>query len=238
MCVFLCANIRDSANELLGIFHDPANTVDSPDFGPPPVAHFEGDGDPIKYDAALNDHEEAIAMKPFTNLETRKKRRESSIGREFARLETLDSIEACTMPVTLENTMGTQPAKLGAKRKLDARDDEDRVVPSAINEKDFFQFNRRSDALDGTGEEIARGALPTGNTIAGNKSSQDRSGVRPLSREKILEGMSLSNTRKALGESKRHRTIFISLATANRNTRSCKHRPSSLSHQNYKSLYG
>ncbi|MCJ1304936.1 hypothetical protein MMC08_007749 [Hypocenomyce scalaris] len=78
------------AEELLGILSDPANAIDSPDLGPPPVAHFD-EGDPIKFDASRKVEEPALdapeeTPQPlFANLETRRKRRESSHSGDLER---------------------------------------------------------------------------------------------------------------------------------------------------------
>ena len=174
--------------------------ADSPDFGPPPVAHFEGDGDPIKYDAAHSDHEEVPTIKGFANLETRKKRRESSIGREIARLESLELEPASTLSA-LENTVEGQ-LKSGAKRKLGVREEENHNGSNVDREKGAFRPNRREETLNRTFEGAAQNPSTTGNAILDVKTSREQSGIRVPPQEKFIEGMSLPNARRALGESK------------------------------------
>ena len=174
---------------------DPINVTDSPDLGPPPVAHFE-EGDPIKFD-----HNQGVSSKkngseatdgnnpPLpANLETRRKRRESSHHLENSRPLTVD-----TPSSTME-----QPLRSGAKRKLNARDDEDPV--EKISEKDDFRFNRRN-ANSTTSENSLE--ANKGQSII-QKVSQDLTAVREMSHGK-LKPASLASTataRKALGPSK------------------------------------
>ncbi|CAF9910231.1 MAG: hypothetical protein ALECFALPRED_006429 [Alectoria fallacina] len=138
------------AEELLGIFPNTANTTDSPDLGPPPVAHFE-EGDPIKFDPTQEQspregsagNTEEAQPELSANLETRKKRRESSHRRHVdvknASLESTKSTAAMATDVQM-----SQSLKSGAKRKLNVRDDNDQ--PGVVDEqsKQEFQFNRRS----------------------------------------------------------------------------------------------
>ena len=172
---------------------DPVNATDSPDLGPPPVAHFE-EGDPIKFDhnqaASLQKttSEAADDVNPtlFSNLETRKKRRESSHHLETSRPKITD---------TLSST--AQPLRSGAKRKLNARDDEEPV--EKISEDDF-RFNRRNAASTGeNGSEIDK----MGQSIL-QKVSQDLATVKEMSRDKskIAPLVATMTARKALGPSK------------------------------------
>lgn len=76
---------------MLGILPDAANAIDSPELGPPPIAHFEG-GDPTKFDPGEVDvqpgktpfAEDDIPPAMFANLETRKRRRETTNLRKSA----------------------------------------------------------------------------------------------------------------------------------------------------------
>lgn len=144
---------------MLGLTADPANITDSPDLGPPPVAHFE-QGDPIKFDPSPEessgqipsaDAEEAHPALS-ANLETRKKRRESSHRREGGTSRAnLDCIKAQS---SKEAVGVSQPLKSGAKRKLNVR--EEGETPGTIEgrEDNVLQLNqgsveiRRSENLD------------------------------------------------------------------------------------------
>jgi hypothetical protein len=173
---------------------DPANATDSPDLGPPPIAHFE-EGDPIKFDH----NQTALSRKDVSpnaeeehpplpaNLETRKKRRESAHHLETSRSATTDTT----------STTG-QPLKTGAKRKLNTRDDDDPA--EKINEKDAFRFNRKHVAS--TMVENSLEADEKGKSII-RKVSQDLATVREMSRDKSKEAplIAITTARKALGPS-------------------------------------
>ena len=116
---------------MLGIFVDPTNTIDSPDLGPPPIAHFD-EGDPIKFDATQGlspqdgsaENTEEVQPKLSSNLETRRKRRERPYRKDVgvksanADLNKHTTSAATALPAS-------QPLKSGAKRKLNARDEDD-----------------------------------------------------------------------------------------------------------------
>ena len=171
---------------------DPANVTDSPDLGPPPVAHFE-EGDPIKFEhnqvkRTASEATDELQPSLSANLETRRKRRESSHHLETSRAAIADT-----------NSGTGQPLKSGAKRKLNARDDED-PVEKISSEKDDFRFNRRSAAAP-TGERSLE-ADKKGQSII-QKVSQDLATVREMSRDKS-KATPLTTTaiaRKALGPS-------------------------------------
>lgn len=173
---------------------DPANATDSPDLGPPPIAHFD-EGDPIKFDhnqialsrknASPNSEEEHPPLP--ANLETRKKRRESA-----HHLETSRSVATDTTSTT------GQALKTGAKRKLNTRDDDD--LAEKFQEKDAFHFNRIHVAS--TTVENNLEADEKGKSII-RKVSQDLATVREMSRDKSKETpmIAITTARKALGPS-------------------------------------
>lgn len=193
-----------SPEDILGILSDPANS-DSPDLGPPPIAHFD-DGDPIKYDTKPQPKQaESTGDIPsgFANLETRKKRRESSVGKEPG-----SSLSSARLPTNREEglaqtgSLSAQPLKLGAKRKLSARDDDGHVTAPAPGENDGFRFNR---VTDGT-IEGAKEAATRDNSVAINPSArkiaQDLAAARGAARMKASDSSASITNRKALGESK------------------------------------
>ena len=114
---------------------------ESPDLGPPPVAHFECE-DPIKFDARPAEDQEPA--KPATddndvlpaamsiNLETRRKRKDLPPRTDKTSSVFVDKAE---------EQAETQPLRTSAKRKLSVRDSED--VP-AIIAKDDFKFSRKA----------------------------------------------------------------------------------------------
>lgn len=131
---------------------DPTNATDSPDLGPPPIAHFE-EGDPIKFDPTQDEssREEPAEStgeaqpKLSVNLETRKKRRESSHRRDVdVKNAKLDSTKSTASMTTAMSTI--PPLKSGAKRKLNVRDDDQAAVVDEQG-KQNFQLNPRSSDL-------------------------------------------------------------------------------------------
>ncbi|KAI9664811.1 MAG: hypothetical protein M1821_006259 [Bathelium mastoideum] len=109
-------------------------TNESPDIGPPPVAHFECD-DPIKFEPRQTKTEQSSAMSPHdentflpANLETRKKRRESNTMFDSRRIHVFESSspEKAThprSPPAAQELNNSKPTlKAGAKRKLSSRD--------------------------------------------------------------------------------------------------------------------
>ncbi|MCJ1383044.1 hypothetical protein MMC17_006157 [Xylographa soralifera] len=193
------------SEELFGILNDQGDSADSPDLGPPPVAHFD-DGDTVKQDGG---HQVSLESNPsdlgsslaFTNLETRRKRRESTFSKEPAADLTsilTTSLENTSTPI---GTLSSQPLKLGAKRKLSVRDDEERIDPSVAPIKDDFRFNRRTEASNEPMRNVGSNEGAGGCSAMSRKTPQEFSGTRGDTREKARE-VSLKPTtgRKALGE--------------------------------------
>ncbi|KAL8656523.1 MAG: hypothetical protein Q9226_002637 [Calogaya cf. arnoldii] len=124
---------------------DSVDPADSPDLGPPPVAHFDA-GDPIKFDAdqqepqmrAKTEKEGDLNPVLFANLETRRKRRGSSQRGESTTLEPAD-MQTNRAEVLDDQIKPGYALKSGAKRKFTAREDEGQVDNA---EGDDFHFNR------------------------------------------------------------------------------------------------
>ena len=103
-----------------------ANALDSPDLGPPPTASWEED--PVTNNSVLGSptwplmsvDAGSIQQNSVTNLETRRKRRESTHSSDTANYE-LSDIQASNFAVRSETDV--QSFKVGAKRKLSVRDD-------------------------------------------------------------------------------------------------------------------
>ena len=190
---------------MLGIFTDPANITDSPDLGPPPVAHFD-EGDPIKFDATQKPSPESVEdaqPKLSTNLETRKRRRESSqqtdVGVKNANID-LHEYTASTATALAPSQL-TKPS---TKRKFNARDDDD--LPTMADERgqQGSQLNRRdseipisdsgliksipSEMIKAADERVADAAVPS----KGGKDGKDGKGKSTV----------MATGRKALGPSK------------------------------------
>ena len=183
---------------------DPANS-DSPDLGPPPIAHFD-DGDPIKYDPNQQTKQEknkGDISSGFANLETRKKRRESSFGREPG-----NSLSSANLSTSREEgptqtgTLSVQPLKLGAKRKLSVRDDDGHIEEAAQGQQDGFRFNRINDGVNTNSKEAAPRDASVAINPSARKITQDLAAARGTSRTKNADSSVSTTSRKALGDSK------------------------------------
>ena len=191
----------------MGVLTDSANVTDSPDLGPPPVAHFD-EGDPIKFDpkpekpstkTKSESREQSRALP--ANLETRKKRRESSHHQDTGdkRLNIQDSEDTASRD---PGAVKGQPLKTSAKRKLDVRDEEEQMGKS--DDQEMFHFRSKT-AESRTSESAA--AKPT--MIRASKHSKERVNQAAITstqtrKDKATEAPTTTSitNRKALGPSK------------------------------------
>ena len=110
-----------------------AKESESPDLGPPPIAHFDV-AEPIEFkhdrEAASESPEDMVPLP--SNLETRRKRRTSSLLRDMTTSEGESDPERSSL------------FKSGAKRKLDVSELEDNgALATSESEKEDFVFQRR-----------------------------------------------------------------------------------------------
>ena len=191
-----------SADELQSDLPDLGPVAESPELGPPPVAHFD-EGDPVKldpqrdalHDASLEaDTERKDSDTPqglgFANLETRRRRRPSSLVRDTKTSD--DPAAAKETEIVDGQTRDTgQAIRAGAKRKLSLREDDEGSARSKTAESDGFAFNRKVESS--------------------KKPSRDENSTTPALVEKVSEKAALDRrreptvtrfNRKALGESK------------------------------------
>ena len=130
-------------HEIQRLVEDDAEASGSPDLGPPPVAHFDVP-DPIKFEPrrplagngpSLVDEEQVMVNS--TNLETRRKRRVSSL------LQKVSDVPEAPGNAAPEAQASDSSLNPGSKRKLGAREEDDHV--KAISKSsDDFSFQRRS----------------------------------------------------------------------------------------------
>ncbi|KAJ9631883.1 hypothetical protein H2203_000283 [Taxawa tesnikishii (nom. ined.)] len=121
------------------------NSNESPDLGPPPVAHFEYE-DPIKFDphsmpgdqpASLPAQEDdALPTDLSVNLETRRKRKDG---------QPKITVRRSSIFATEADESAQQPVRTSAKRKLSAREAED---TGNAGVKDDFRFSRKTTGLN------------------------------------------------------------------------------------------
>ncbi|KAL9124111.1 MAG: hypothetical protein Q9217_006526 [Psora testacea] len=162
---------------LQGILADPKNPTDSPDLGPPPIAHFD-EGGPIKFDPTIENHSSAEpAMNAFpANLENRKKRRESFHQKEPSRRRDGTDLEGCIISAAWKAAPAS-PLKTGAKRKLNIKEEDNR--PIIDSGKDDFRFNRRSTELEPNAVKLKTMSKGKLNSSRGNEAES----VQILSRK-------------------------------------------------------
>ncbi|KAF2466987.1 uncharacterized protein BDR25DRAFT_267752 [Lindgomyces ingoldianus] len=130
-----------NTDELREILEDPDSH--SPDLGPPPVSRFEDEGS-IAFNPSPTleetPAEPAEELEPAlsSNLETRKKRRESNPKISIRRVSVFQS-----PPENSEE--GTNKAvRAGAKRKLSVREDEEKPNAAGDSQAEAFRFSRRN----------------------------------------------------------------------------------------------
>lgn len=121
--------------------------TESPDLGPPPVAHFE-DADPITFDSTRSPKrvsggiiigEDEIASLP-KNLETRRKRRTSSLLQDMSSLHSNEEV--------VEENKGSEHSELvkpNVKRKFEITELE--VSNPIAPHNDDFEFSRRESSV-------------------------------------------------------------------------------------------
>jgi len=121
----LMYSIEDMEN-ITEDMHDP----DSPNIGPPPVAHFDIDESPIS-DPRSSDPE----ITKYTRTE--------NLGRPRNRsLEAFDDHEARTIKPAPPFAIAMPPVISGSKRKFSATDEEENFLSENITVDDDFEFSR------------------------------------------------------------------------------------------------
>lgn len=161
---------------------------ESPDIGPPPIAHFDHD-DPIAFDhnmsapgsEPLPESTEQDALPPSlsVNLETRRKRRETGNKQDV-----LPRMSSPNKPT--DSTSSDRP---GIKRKLSIMDAEE---PDALMAKDDFVFSRKPiGTVEGRRATISK----DGDASDPSKPNQTSLAGHPLH-------LPPQNERRVLGESK------------------------------------
>jgi len=183
---------------------DPAgDNTDSPDIGPPPVSQFINE-DPVKIDLPTRSNGnkgESSEIDPARsiNLEQRRKRRDSAAPAEQKR-------NTGTEPGPSQSGKDmAQSLKIGAKRKLSTRDDEDgasNMKPTQTSPDDF-KYTRRSI------EEQPQIRMLGATENKPSKTQRDFAVAKGVHREKTSSTTQLT-TRRALGP----KTANIDLANS------------------------
>ena len=150
----------NSADELREILEDPDSQ--SPDLGPPPVAHFEDEG-PIKFQSQLIQTEDVVEQDQdgpnpalSINLETRKKRRDSNAKISIRRMSVFQSPPEGEEEGTTPSNDRSASIRTGAKRKLSTREEEESQNTGVEPQGDDFRFSRRT--TSSTSDDTAKDA--------------------------------------------------------------------------------
>ena len=193
------------ANEI-NIVRDEAgiDSLESPDLGPPPVAHFD-ESEALTFNAARSPRrtsteliEESERLSTLNaNLESRRKRRTSILLPSSALGEQkLDDEDKKVHEPEKEDAPSRQPSilKSGAKRKLDVSELED--TSRISKELDDFIFQRRQ-ASTTTAVKSSRFSRPPGRQEQENvEQSEVRPPERPQTTRKILAPKSTNSPAK------------------------------------------
>lgn len=183
------------ADEIQAVRLSDHSSNESPDLGPPPVAHFDYEtaGDPVKNPSPLGNKvslpptdsaEEELPASLSINLETRRKRKDGQPRIEVRRRS--------LMPPQSPENESEQPSAIlrtGAKRKLADREAERPIKPPS---KGDFTFSRKVSSEDGktstVEEQRKQSAAETGDQptrkVLGDKSvnmSPRKAAPTPLS---------------------------------------------------------
>jgi hypothetical protein len=119
---------------------DNSTQTDSPEIGPPPIAHFEElESEDHSQDRSVTLQSESEEV-PKVNFERRRKRRTSSLISEMEVSDTIGDQAAA-----LQNPASPEAPRASAKRKLDASEleHEDQRVATIATSKESFVYHRR-----------------------------------------------------------------------------------------------
>lgn len=145
------------AGEIQAIRLSDHSSNESPDLGPPPVARFDYEGDPVKQASPLGnkvslspvippaEEEDDLPATLSVNLETRRKRKDGQPKLEIRRRSVLPP----QSPQKIGDE-GSTILRTGAKRKLADRETEKPIRPPS---KGDFTFSRKSNGEDASGSE-------------------------------------------------------------------------------------
>ncbi|KAK0286711.1 hypothetical protein LTR35_004179 [Friedmanniomyces endolithicus] len=186
------------ADEIQAMRLSDQGSNESPDLGPPPVAHFDYE-DPVKQlslrasgpsTATLEEEEEGLPATLSINLETRRRRKDSQPKLEIRRHSIIAQSPKKTdnEPLTILRT--------GAKRKLADRE-LDKPVPSLA--KSDFTFSRKSTAIDSkalVGPSIAEVTRAPGELVA--EITHDASATPPRPSRRVLGDKSVNMSPRKL----------------------------------------
>ncbi|KAH0543871.1 hypothetical protein FGG08_001910 [Glutinoglossum americanum] len=212
ICIKYVANSVTSSNEPYQSTSDPASAPDSslsPEIGPPPIAHFEEE--PVKFDPNRRvnvesmlgtDIGDGIGTYQPVNPEKRKIRRDSAKLSEILRSTEAHQDGQRQLSV-IENQMvdvdASQPLRTGAKRKLSARDEDEKPEKNRPIDFDDFKFNRRVTTGRGKDEHQPKTNTQPIGSKEGGESIQESEAAWSTNNEKPKKQTPIVSSRKALG---------------------------------------
>lgn len=188
------------------MFSDQANVTDSPDLGPPPVGHFEdGELGALDQPRELDQEDETTQRTLFANLETRKRRRETTSvvqtlthGAKDAQLHEPEMAAAKT-------TLPIETFKSGAMRAMTAKGGECNAELRNSSHGDYIMldFDRRyvmpdSDKTVPAKSSNAKAEQDLINPIIFRESSENRNQGKARDAKSVLQ----TKNRRVLGPSK------------------------------------
>lgn len=157
--------------------------------------------DPTRGSASVNMEDVCPQSVLFANLETRKRRRESS-SITHAKIHELTDAQPLQPGASRDEFISlVQPLKSGAKRKLNAREDESFNEPEKPLQDDGFIFNRKQVLADLNGsvsvksDTLKAEGLVNQNVSLGPSKKSTQAEVKEST-------IGVENSRKALGPSR------------------------------------
>ncbi|MCJ1308414.1 hypothetical protein MMC25_002067 [Agyrium rufum] len=132
-------------DNFLSLTADLANVTDSPELGPPPIAHLDvpvSDKDDGNRSSVLEQESDLgfASIPGLGNLETRRRRRESTFSKDKTDDENV--VHAPESQPAIGTPAPVNHLKAGAKRKFSARELDETSPPQVAVLKDNFQFRR------------------------------------------------------------------------------------------------
>ena len=157
--------------------------------------------DPGRGVASPNTEDVRPRSAAFANLETRKRRRESSSITHANIHGSIDAQPLQHSASTDDSLSLVQPLKSGAKRKLNAREDEAMSEPEKALQDDGFMFNRKHVLADLNRSISVKSYALEADGLTNPKASLNHSN-EGMQEKSTTSTVVIENSRKALGPSR------------------------------------
>ena len=211
---------KDSSEEINRILGGHADVTDSPDLGPPPIAHFDEEDHSSEGTAQENT---LLRTKVSGNLGSRSRRRESSFQRDNDGSWSEETPATNLDIVTGTSGLTESSIRSGAKRKLGILEDEADSVSRIPSEKSDFQFSRRKNDKPAPPTRPGEGK-PTPNSLdlKGEKKNLERKMSQVQQRRQDRRSTMLTSTSSATSTAER-KALEPSKASHEQHVRLSKH---------------